>query len=55
MRLIRKPRAYTEPKPDILGYKSLKDWLAFLNTVRTERFDQVLSLQVALPKFAVAA
>ncbi len=30
-------------------------WLAFLNTVRTERFDQVLSLHAALQRFAVAA
>jgi hypothetical protein len=30
-------------------------WLAFLNTVRTERFDQVLSLQVELSRLALAA
>jgi hypothetical protein len=30
-------------------------WLAFLDTVRTERFNQVLSLQVELSRLAVAA
>ena len=30
-------------------------WLAFLNTVRTDRFDQVLSLQAAVPRFALVA
>jgi hypothetical protein len=29
--------------------------LAFLNTVRTERFDQILSLTPLLPSFAQAA
>ena len=26
-------------------------WLAFLNTVRTERFDQILSLATVIPRF----
>jgi hypothetical protein len=30
-------------------------WLAFLNTVRTERFDQVLALRPFLPVVALAA
>jgi hypothetical protein len=30
-------------------------WLAFLNIVRTERFDQVLALANLFPKFAIAA
>jgi hypothetical protein len=30
-------------------------WLAFLDTVRTERFNQVLSLQVELSRLAVVA
>ena len=30
-------------------------WLAFLNTVRTERFDQILSLRAMLPNLMLAA
>jgi hypothetical protein len=30
-------------------------WLAFLNTVRTERFDQVLEIRALLPPIARAA
>jgi len=30
-------------------------WLAFLNTVRTERFDQVLAIRALLPAIARAA
>jgi hypothetical protein len=30
-------------------------WLAFLNTVRTERFDQVLALKALLPAIGKAA
>ena len=30
-------------------------WLAFLNTVRTERFDQILALGTLFPKLATAA
>jgi len=30
-------------------------WLAFLNTVRTERFDQVLAIRPLLPAIARAA
>jgi site-specific DNA recombinase len=30
-------------------------WLAFLNTVRTERFDQVLALRPLLPAIVKAA
>jgi hypothetical protein len=32
-----------------------QDWLAFLNTVRTERFDQVLAIRALLPAIAQAA
>jgi hypothetical protein len=34
---------------------SYASWLAFLNTVRTERFDQVLALRPLLPTIAKAA
>jgi len=30
-------------------------WLAFLNTVRTELFEEVLALRAMLPPFASAA
>ena len=34
---------------------SYTSWLAFLNTVRTERFEQVLSLGPLLPELTKAA
>jgi hypothetical protein len=34
---------------------SYSNWLAFLNTVRTERFDQVLALRPLLPTIIKAA
>jgi len=34
---------------------SYTSWLAFLNTVRTERFDQVLALRRLLPAIARAS
>src|ERR1700730_1162783 len=35
--------------------RSYSSWLAFLNTVRTERFEQVLALRPFLPAIATAA
>jgi hypothetical protein len=34
--------------------RSYTGWLAFLNTVRTERFEQVLALRPFLPAIAMA-
>jgi hypothetical protein len=39
----------------VLAGRDLTAWLAFLNTVRTERFDQVLALRPLLATFAKAA
>jgi hypothetical protein len=47
--------------PKVSGLRSMVDradhtsWLAFLNTVRTERFDQVLAIKALLPAIARAA
>ena len=35
--------------------RSYASWLAFLDTVRTERFEHVLTLSARLPSFATAA
>jgi hypothetical protein len=41
-------------RPD-MAYRDPTAWLAFLNTVRTERFDQVLALRPLLPVMVKAA
>jgi hypothetical protein len=33
----------------------MRDWLAFLNTVRTERFGEILALSPVIPAIANAA
>jgi hypothetical protein len=38
-----------------ISLKNLREWLAFLNTVRTERFEQVLALRPLLLTVATAA
>src|SRR6516225_5279214 len=39
----------------LVNRASYSSWLAFLNTVRTKRFDQVLALRPLLATFAKAA
>jgi hypothetical protein len=41
--------------PTHMSQRHRTAWLAFLNTVRTERFDQVLALRPLLPTIAKAA
>ena len=36
------------------GPASDRDWLAVLNTVRTEHFDEVLAMREIVPAFAMA-
>jgi hypothetical protein len=38
-----------------VAYRDPTAWLAFLNTVRTERFDEVLALKPLLPAIGKAA